>query len=185
MNNTNINTKPLTEEQLVTLCQQEDPGAQEELYGLFANKMFRICLRYLPQEDEAEDSMIKGFVKAFNNIHKFEYRGKGSLEGWVKRIIVNECLMEIRKRKMQTTTLENIVEVDENADAISQLQAEDLYSVITKLPNGYRTVFNMHIIEGYAHKEIAEILNVSENTSKSQLSKAKAMLRRLITENEL
>ncbi len=175
----------MTEEQLVTLCQEEDPGAQEELYGLFANKMFRICLRYLTKEDEAEDAMIKGFVKGFNNIHKFEYRGKGSLEGWLKRIVVNECLMELRRRKMQTTTLDQVMEIEEQANAIANLQAEDLYSIILRLPNGYRTVFNMHIIEGYAHKEIAEKLNISENTSKSQLSKAKAMLRRLITENEL
>ncbi len=180
----NINTIPLDEQELVKLCKEENALAQEALYERYANRMFRVCYRYLPNEDEAEDAMIKGFVKIYGNVGKFDYRGKGSFEGWMKRIVVNECLMELRRKKMNTTSLDQLAETEVAADVISHLQAEDLYKIIQKLPNGYRTGFSMHVIDGYPHKEIAEILNVSENTSKSQLSKAKALLRKLITENE-
>ncbi|MEL7145915.1 MAG: sigma-70 family RNA polymerase sigma factor [Bacteroidota bacterium] len=184
MKSKDINTNLLNEEQLIALCKEGVSSGQEALYQEFANLMFRVCYRYLQEETEAEDAMIKGFVKVFNNIEKFDYRGKGSLKGWVKRIMVNECLMELRKRKMQTSPIEESTQVEVDAEIIHQLGAEHIYQLITQLPNGYRTVFNMHVVEGYPHKEIATQLGISENTSKSQLSKAKAMLRKLITENE-
>ena len=184
LNTEDINTNLLSEEELIALCKQGDSSGQEALYSQCANLMFRVCFRYMKEETEAEDAMIKGFVKVFNNIEKFEYRGKGSLNGWIKRIMVNECLMELRKRKMQTSPIEESVQIEVDAEVFHSLGAEHIYELITKLPNGYRTVFNMHVVEGYPHKEIAEKLNISENTSKSQLSKAKAMLRKLITENE-
>ncbi len=174
----------MKEEELIQQCKDGLSTGQEVLYNQCANMMFRLCFRYLHEENEAEDAMIKGFVKVFNNIHKFDYRGKGSLNGWIKRIMVNECLMELRKRKMLTSPLDNSLQVEVEAEALSHLGAEHIYNLISQLPNGYRTVFNLHVVEGYPHKEIAEKLNISENTSKSQLSKAKAMLRRLIEENE-
>lgn len=174
----------MNEEELIELCKRGESAGQEALYSQCANLMFRTCYRYLKEDTEAEDAMIKGFVKVFNNIEKFDYRGKGSLNGWIKRIMVNECLMELRKRKMLTSPIEESIQLEVDADVLHQLGAEHIYALITRLPNGYRTVFNMHVIEGFPHKEIADKLNISENTSKSQLSKAKAMLRKLITENE-
>ena len=179
---TKIQRRPeLDGDELIHLCQNEDPQAQQALYDRFAVKMFRTCFRYLKNEQDAEDVMISGFVKVFKNIHRFENRHKYSLEAWIRRIMVNESLMLLRKNN-QFNFVDEFPEI-KSKDTIlpdSNLQAEDLYRIIRQLPNGYRTVFNLYVIEGYSHKEIAEQLGVSENTSKSQLSKAKAMLRRLL-----
>lgn len=128
---------------------------------------------------EAEDAMTTGFVKVFSKIEMFEYRGKGSLEGWIKRIMVNECLMVLRRKK------HDMVEIDKMANFLpssialdSHLIEEEIMNQIQALPNGYRTVFNMYVIEGFNHKEIGEKLGISENTSKSQLSKARASLKK-------
>lgn len=149
------------------------------LYDRFAIKMFRTCYRYLKNEQDAEDVMINGFVKVFNNIERFENRHQYSLEAWIRRIMVNESLMLLRKNN-QFSFVDDFPDIKDTGTFLpdASLRAEDLYAVIRKLPTGYRTVFNLYVIEGYSHKEIAEQLAISENTSKSQLSKAKAMLRR-------
>ena len=172
-------------DELINLCQKEDPKAQEILYDRFAIKMFRTCYRYLKNEQDAEDVMISGFVKVFKNIHKFENRHQYSLEAWIRRIMVNESLMLLRKNN-QFTFVDEFPEIKSHDTILpdSNLRAEDLYKLVRQLPNGYRTVFNLYVIEGYSHKEIAGQLGVSENTSKSQLSKAKAMLRRLLASLE-
>ena len=166
-------------DQLIRLCQNDDPKAQELLYERFAVKMFRTCYRYLKNEQDAEDVMINGFVKVYKNIKNFENRHKYSLEAWIRRIMVNESLMLLRKNN-QFTFVNEFPDVKDSDKSLpdSKIRAEDLYTLIRNLPPGYRTVFNLYIIEGYNHKEIAEKLSISENTSKSQLSKAKAMLRR-------
>ncbi len=172
-------------DELIHLCQNEDPKAQEILYDRFAIKMFRTCYRYLKNEQDAEDVMISGFVKVFKNIKKFENRHQYSLEAWIRRIMVNESLMLLRKNN-QFTFVDEFPEIKSHDTILpdSNLRAEDLYKLVRQLPNGYRTVFNLYVIEGYSHKEIAGQLGVSENTSKSQLSKAKAMLRRLLASLE-
>ncbi|UXX79285.1 sigma-70 family RNA polymerase sigma factor [Reichenbachiella carrageenanivorans] len=167
----------LEDSQLTDLCKAKDEWAQKALYDKYANKMMRTCLRYLNDEMEAEDAMIDGFMKVFTKIDSFDYRGKGSLEGWIKRIMVNESLMLLRKRKMDQVELDKIYDLScDKATVDSQLMEETIVNLIQKLPKGYRTVFNMYVIEGYSHKEIGEKLNISENTSKSQLSKARASL---------
>lgn len=173
----------LDDGQLTDLCKANDEMAQKALYDKYANKMMRTCLRYLNDEMEAEDAMIDGFIKVFSKIDTFEYRGKGSLEGWVKRIMVNESLMLLRKRKMDQVEIEKVHDLSSNNEtAESQLMEETIVGIIQQLPNGYRTVFNMYVIEGYSHKEIGERLNISENTSKSQLSKARASLSKSLTQ---
>lgn len=173
----------LDDSQLTDLCKAKDEVAQKTLYDKYANKMMRTCLRYLNDEMESEDAMIEGFVKVFSKIDTFEFRGKGSLEGWIKRIMVNESLMLLRKRKMDQVELDKVHHLSsDKANAESQLMEETIVEVIKELPNGYRTVFNMYVIEGYSHKEIGQRLNISENTSKSQLSKARASLSKSLTE---
>lgn len=146
--------------------------------------MLGLCRRYVKDSSEAESVMITGFMKVFNKID--QYSGEGSFEGWVRRIMVNESLLYIRKNKGM------YIEVDiEYADqepnyelASGHLQAEDLLRLVNSLPIGYRTVFNMYAIEGYSHQEIARQLQISENTSKSQLSRARKMLQKQIIEKE-
>jgi len=163
---------------LTELCQKNDSKAQEILYNRYANIMMRICLRYMKEEQTAEDVMIGGFVKVFNKISTFEFRGAGSLDGWIKRIMVNESLMALRKRKKELVGLEVVHQKSEEACIESKFNQEDIFKVVQNLPKGYRTVFNMYAIEGYSHKEIAAYLKISENTSKSQLSKARSSLKK-------
>lgn len=141
----------------------------------------RLCFRYVRDEFEAEEALIKGFTKVFAKIDTFEFRGEGSLEGWMKRIMINECLMFLRKNNnfnLVPSTEAHFIEADAPID--SQLAAEEIYALLVELPTGYRTVFNLYVIEGYSHKEIAEQLGVSENTSKSQLNKARNSLKSLL-----
>ena len=176
--------KSITEEELIAKCKKENPKAQASLYEKYAKKMFAICLRYIKTPDEAEDTMINAFMKAFTNIRKFE--GKGSFEGWLRKIMVNESLTYLRKNKSMYLEVE-IEKVDYEPDYNSlntQLEAEDLMKMIGELPVGYRTVFNLYAIEGYSHKEIAEQLGVNINTSKSQLSRARALLQSQFTKSE-
>ena len=171
----------LDDRTLTTRCKQQDSSAQEVLYNRFVNAMMRICLRYMKDESEAEDAMITGFVKVFSKIDSFEYRGTGSLEGWVKRVMINECLMALRKRKMEKVDLDkftNLLPDQTNHD--SNLNAEAIFEAVQRLPRGYRTVFNLYAIEGYTHKEIGIKLGINENTSKSQLSKARSSLQKTL-----
>ncbi|PIB37448.1 hypothetical protein BFP72_07040 [Reichenbachiella sp. 5M10] len=167
----------MDEAELVTRCKAFDATAQKLLYEKYAEKMYGLCFRYLATEDEAEDTVTEGFVKIFAKFNSFEYRGKGSLEGWMKRIMVNESLMLLRKRRQSFVEISQSdakMKFSNNVD--QKLIEEDIIEEIKKLPKGYRTVFNLYAIEGYSHKEIGEKLGISENTSKSQLSKARASL---------
>ena len=171
-----------TLEQLIEGCANKDRKAQQLLYERFAPGMFTVCLRYVKETAEAEDVMVKAFMKVFQNIGRFE--GKGSFEGWVRRIVVNEGLAYLRANKTM------YLEVDiEKANAsttsnYSHLEAEDLMAMVQQLPVGYRTVFNLYAIEGYGHAEIAEMLQISEGTSKSQLSRARQLLQKMIADSE-
>ncbi len=151
------------------------------VFDKFSRRMYAVCLRYANSNFEAEDLMITGFTKVFENIHKF--KGEGSFEGWIRRIMVNECLMQIRKSQPLYVELSGTESDDKLTDAaMPNADAEELMELLERLPTGYRTVFNLYAIEGYKHEEIAEMLGISENTSKSQLSRARAMLQRWITD---
>lgn len=163
---------------MVSACTKGDSRAQRALFDKFAPKMLSICKRYIQNGDEAEDVLQDGFVKIFQKISDFKH--EGSLEGWMRRIIVNTALDAIRKNKKwlgtsQIEAVENHVSFDDTA--FDDMDVNYLLRMINDMPDGYRVVFNMFAIEGYSHKEIAETLGVSENTSKSQYSRARAFLR--------
>ncbi len=172
----------LSEQELVKKCLQGEKNAQELLFKTFANKMFAVCLRYSNAREDAEDILQEGFVKAFKNLKMFEF--KGSFEGWLRRIFVNTAIEHHRKNAKWMYS-EDVQEVNiENGDIsiLQRLRAEDLLKLVQKLPAGYRTVFNLFAIEGFTHQEIAAQLQISENTSKTQLFKARATLQKMIKE---
>ena len=169
------------EESLIILCKRGDQKAQRMLYDRYCSRMFRLCYRYLQNQMDAEDILINGFVKIFEHFKNLEHRSNESTEAWMKTIMVNECLMFLRKRKVLFYAPENIGEHHLITLPLDDMEVEEIYTVILKLPTGYRTVFNLYVIEGYNHKEIAAQLGISENTSKSQLHKAKAMLQQILT----
>ncbi|RSK34657.1 RNA polymerase sigma factor [Hymenobacter metallilatus] len=173
---------PLSDAALVAACRQGNAAAQEQLYQRFAPNMLALCLRYLRHEFDAEDVLARGFVKVFRGLHQFA--GTGSLAGWVRRILVHECLSYLRRREMLTLSLEDCYTghlATEQPSAEVELQAADLLRLVQGLPAGYRTVFNLCALEGYTHPEVATLLGISEGTSKSQLSKARALLQRQVT----
>ena len=174
-----------TEQELVRGCVENDPKAQKELYHKFCGAMMGICVRYAPTVHEAEDLLQEGFIKVFRKIHTFE--GKGYLAGWIKRVMVNTCLTYYRDNKnlrMYAELDEEVLKEEASFDILSQLSADDLVQKIQRLPNGFRIVFNMYAIEGFSHQEIADKLEVSVGTSKSQLSRARAYLQRILKEEE-
>lgn len=174
------------EEKLLRLLNEKDKLAHKMVYEHYATAMFRLCFRYLKNEQDSEDVLITGFMKVFDNYKKFEFRGKGSFDGWVKRIMINESLMLLRKSHNFNMVPDNYTkEIEDDFVPGASISAEEIFSLIKTLPIGYRTVFNLYAVEGYAHKDIAEKLGISENTSKSQLSKARAALIRLMRENKM
>jgi len=155
-----------------------DGKTQKAFYQYLAPKMYGICLRFANSIPEADDMLQEGFIRVFNNLKNF--RGEGSLEGWVRRTIINTAINIYKRRVRQgiKTNLDNIGDrAEDKSFIIEKMTADELLEVIRKLPEGYRTVFNLNIIEGYSHKEIGEMLDISESTSKSQLSRARKVLR--------
>lgn len=171
----------MTDEQIVFGCVEKNPLAQKHLYEKFSRKMMGVCLRYCDSTEEAEDVVQNGFISVFENIESF--RGTGSLEGWVRKIMVNTALTNIRKNKKlkQNVELDSVEYMLPSSNHLNDsFAAKDLLKIIQTLPTGFRTVFNLYAIEGYSHKEIGEMLNISEGTSKSQYSRAKAHLQKII-----
>lgn len=170
--------------ELAERCKKQDRQAQKELFDTYAARMLSLCCRYIKDRAEAEDVMITGFTKIFSRID--QYKGEGSFEGWMRKVIVNEALSQLRKTK--NMYLEMDLEVADRQPDLqpleNNLEAEDLLKVITELPEGYRIVFNLFAIDGYSHKEIADQLGISENTSKSQLSRARTHLQKSLLELE-
>lgn len=176
----------MTEEQLVKACISGDAIAQKKFYDLFAKKMMGVCLRYTSNYDEAQDVLQDGFIKVFGKLPKFV--NKGSLEGWVRRIMVNTALDQYRKNKKYHKDVEIDAvsfKLEKNDYIVESINADDLLKIVQTIPEGYRVVFNLFAIEGYSHKEIAKQLGVTESTSKSQYSRAKKMLRKLLVENNI
>ncbi len=153
---------------------------QRELYDRYAAKMYGVCLRYAANAEEAEDVLQEGFIKVFRKMATF--RREGSFEGWIRRIFVNTAIEHYRKK----TYLQPITEQEENTvegkyiSVLDKLAEKDIINLVQQLSPGYRTVFNMYVVEGYTHKQIAEQLGISEGTSKSQLSRAKQILQELV-----
>jgi len=166
-----------TEREMIEGCLRNDVKAQELFYHCYARKMFGVCLRFAGNPSEAEDILQDGFIRVYGNLHHFRF--EGSLEGWIRRTMINTAINHYKKQlKFQqevelneATTLATIQE-----DGLSKISREELLHIIQGLPTGYRTVFNLFVIEGYTHKEIGIMLGISENTSKSQLSRARGVI---------
>ncbi len=172
----------MTEQDLIAACKKEDRRAQKALYERFAPLAFAICKRYLRNREDAEDVLVEALFKVLTNIH--QYKGEGSFEGWVRRIVVNEALMFLRKTHNFNLTVElKDIDVPETTTVVDELAAQDILDLLDRLPTGYRTVFNLYALEGYKHREIAEILGISINTSKSQLILARKRLQELLEQS--
>jgi len=166
----------LTEEEIIKGCSKNDPKCQKMLFDRFSGKMFAVCIRYTSSLEDAEDVLQDGFVRVFNYIHS--YRNDGSLEGWVRRVIVNVALRHYQKSKthQEISYQDYHSDLTVMPDVISQLSEQDLLSIINTLPEGYKIVFNLYAIEGFSHAEIGEMLGIQESTSRSQLTKARKLL---------
>lgn len=168
----------MDDETLVSECVRGNPKAQRVLFDRFSGKMMTVCLRYTKDLHEAEDVLQEGFVKIFKKLPDFKM--EGSLEGWIRRIFVNTALDSLRKTKkfQGDASLEDVdFKMSTYELASDSIHTEDLMKIIQSLPEGYKVVFNLFAIEGYSHKEIADLLDISENTSKSQYSRARAYLK--------
>ncbi len=173
----------MTEKEMIRGCLQNDRRAQRALYDQYAARLYGVCLRYMKARQDAEDAMAVAMHKILTKLDK--YSGSGSLYGWMKRVTVNECLMELRKRKLQFTDIDDVAHrIDDDSRIEDSIYFDDLKALIDRLPPGYRTVINLYLIEGYKHREIAELLGISINTSKSQLILAKKKMREYIAAQE-
>ena len=171
-----------SDQELLTGCLRGERRFQEGLYNQHGSTMFSICLRYACDYYQAEDMLQEGFVKVFNNLKNF--RNEGSFEGWLKRIFVNTAIEWLRKNKVmnEMAEIENVPLHIVQEDCFSQLAADDLMKLIQSLSPGYRTVFNLYAIEGYSHKEIGDMMNINEGTSKSQLARARYILQKMVVQ---
>lgn len=166
---------------LIKGCIAKDPKSQKALFDTFAPTMYAICYRYAKNPDQAKDLLQDGFIKVFTKLGEFKF--EGSFEGWLKRIFINHALEYIRKemRQPDKVNLDDVHDLASDTLQFHELDSKKILAQIQKLPTGYRTVINLFIIEGYSHKEIAEMLGISESTSKTQLHKGRHMLQKLIS----
>lgn len=159
-------------------------ASQKCLFDIWSDKMMLVCRRYLKSPEDAEEALLDGFYKFFKNISSFSYQGDGALYVWLKKIMVNECLMMLRKKNVFTIVIESAAEdIPLEEEALNNLSAKEIFDLILQLPVGYRTVFNLYVIEGMDHKEIAALTGIAEGTSKSQLSKARSLLQKKLVQN--
>ena len=171
---------------LIEKCKKADRKAQRSLFEFYYDHMYNICLRYVKEETQAEDMLSQGFTKVFKNISSFKQDKDYGLRAWIKKIMVNECLMWLRKNNNF-----NLVPLTEAEDIISEkvslvdLDSSFILRSIAELPDGYRTVLNLNVIEGYSHQEIGKMLNIKEATSRSQLNKAKQILKQKLAHYKL
>ena len=170
----------MTEQELIQGCIREKKKYQKELFRMYAGKMHMVCRRYARYPEEADDILQEGFIKVFDNIARF--RAEGSLEGWIRRIMINTALKYYRKScfTKEQAGLEPYHDNGTLPEVYSQMSEQELLKLIAELPDGYRVVFNLYIIEGYSHKEIGEMLEIAASTSRSQLVKARQVLQEKI-----
>ena len=171
----------MKEASIIQLAKKQDIAAQKMLFEHYYEAVFLLCLRYVSKREDAEELVLDAFQKAFAAIGQFEYRGEGAFRAWISTIAVNLCIRFLKSQKGF------IIELNENetesifiddAAAIQNLMAKDLYQIIDSLPFGYKTVFNLYVMEGMTHQQVAQMLGITENTSKSQLRKAKILLQK-------
>jgi RNA polymerase sigma factor (sigma-70 family) len=176
----------MTEEAILKGCLQNDPAAQRELYNRYSPKMLSVCYRFAHNREDAEDMLQEGFIKVFSQMHTFGNRG--AFEGWVRRIIVHTCINILKKNKKFNESVDIIhataIQVREES-VPSIVQAKQVVECIRMLPIGYRTVLNLYAIEGYSHREIGEMLDIEESTSRSQYTRAKAMLEDILIRKKI
>ncbi len=175
----------LEQKNLVEACKRGDRKAQRELYDQFSRRMYFVCLRYAQSELEAEDILQESFIKIFGNIQNF--RGDSRLEYWIKRIVINTALNH-RRSKLYLYPMVDVEDVKVKMDyeqILSRFHYDELLQMINELPSGCRIVFNMFAVEGYSHKEIATLLNISEGTSKSQYFRAKKLLQKKLSGDQV
>ena len=171
-----------SDKELIERCLENDPRAQEFLYKRFSRRMYGVCLRFARNTLEADDILQEGFIKVFTFLKDF--RQEGSLEGWIRRTIVNTAInyYNSKQNEWKETSIDKAESYQSvTEDTLDKISTADLLNIIHELPEGYRMVFNLYIIEGYNHQEIAEMLHISENTSKSQLSRARMVLQERLT----
>jgi RNA polymerase sigma-70 factor, ECF subfamily len=170
----------VTEKDLITACKKQERVAQKLLFERFSPLMLGVCRRYVRVPEDAEDVMVAGFYKVLSKIGMFN--GDGSFEGWIRRIMINESLMHLRKNQKfkYTEEINPNLDATEEPTIVEELAAEAILALLGDLPPGYRTVFNLYVVEGYKHREIAEELGISINTSKSQLILAKNRMAELV-----
>ena len=176
----------MDERQLIESCRKGERLAQKQLYDTFSRKMMGVCLRYVNDRETARDLLQEGFVKVVFYIESII--GNGSFEGWVRKIFVNVALEYLRRNDVmrETVDLDEVAELSQpDSSAVSELSANDLLRLIHQLPAGFRTVFNLFAIEGYSHREISQMLNITESTSRSQYVRARQILQKRINELSL
>ena len=174
----------LEHNELIEACKKGDRVAQKNLYDIFSKKMYMVCLRYTKSQQEAEDVLQESFIKIFKNLNG--YRGDSRFSYWVKRIVINTALNSQRKKLYMypMVDIDEVKSITGSNKALADFSLEELLKLIRELPTGCQTVFNLFAIEGYSHKEIAEMLEVSEGTSKSQFARARKLLQQKIAEEE-
>jgi RNA polymerase sigma factor (sigma-70 family) len=176
----------MTEELMLAGCLKNNAAAQEALYARFSPRMLGVCYRFGKNREDAEDMLQEGFIKVFTQMH--QYRNEGALEGWIRRIIVHTCINHLKKNKKFSDSLDiihaNSMHINEEMIP-SIMQAKQVVECIRMLPLGYRTVLNLYAIEGFPHKEIAAILDIEESTSRSQYTRAKAMLEEILIRKKI
>lgn len=174
----------MSDKDIISGCLRNDRYSQKQLFDKYKKTMKSLCIRYLGDTDEADDVLQEGFIQMFDKLKSFKF--EGSFEGWFRRIMTNLCLKHlIEKKKFIIENLEETYELkEEHSDIEAELTNQELLNGLLKLPYGYRTVFNMYVIEGYSHKEIGEILNIGESSSRSQLAKAKIFLRKILKDTD-
>ena len=171
---------------LIKALKNKKPKAQEQLFKQYADYLYRICYRYVNNRDLCQDVLSQSFLSIFNSIEKTDIQEEHVLKAWMKKIAINQSLMEIRKNLRFSDTLELIEDIEESElTSDEKLLEDDLIQMVLNLPDGYRTVFSLYAIEGYKHEEIAQKLNIAIGTSKSQLSKARRLLKEMITKTEV
>jgi len=179
------NTANSDEQRLITGCKNGETWAQKQVYELYASAMFSLCMCYVNDREAARDVLQDGFIKIFTKIE--DYKGIGSFAGWIRRVFVTTALELLRQNKRRFIPIDNLnlqVE-DDNISVIEKISADDLMNCVCSLPSGYRTVFNLYALEGYSHAEIAKLLEISENTSRSQFMRARNLLQQKIKEISL
>ncbi|HET7119358.1 MAG TPA: sigma-70 family RNA polymerase sigma factor [Hanamia sp.] len=176
----------MTEESILQGCLDNLPSAEEALYNLYSPRMLGVCYRYAKSREDAEDMLQEGFIKVYSQIHQF--KGDGSLEGWIRKIVVHTCINALKKNKKFSDSVDLVfastIQINDS-NIPSMLQAKQVVECIRLLPVGYRTVLNLYAIEGFSHREISSILEIEESTSRSQYTRAKSMLEEILIKKKI